>query len=71
MKYPSLPVCSGWRSTSRLAACAMASTWSTPGMTGCPGKCPWKNGSLIVTCLTAVSFVSPSLRMTRSIIRNG
>ena len=60
MKYPSLPVCSGWRSMSRLAACAIASTCSTPGITGCPGKCPWKNGSLIVTCLTAVIFVSPS-----------
>ena len=24
---------------------------STPGMTGCPGKWPWKNGSLMVTFL--------------------
>ena len=26
--------------------CAMASTISTPGMMGVPGKWPWKNGSL-------------------------
>ena len=31
--------------------CAIASMISTPGMIGCPGKCPWKNGSLIVTFL--------------------
>ncbi len=30
---------------------AMASTISTPGITGLPGKCPWKKGSLMVTHL--------------------
>ena len=30
---------------------AIASMMSTPGMIGWPGKCPWKNGSLIVTFL--------------------
>ena len=35
----------------RPAACAMASMMSTPGMIGCCGKCPLKNGSLMVTFL--------------------
>ena len=30
---------------------AMASTISTPGITGLSGKCPWKNGSFTVTHL--------------------
>ena len=34
---------------SRPPACASASSTSTPGITGCPGKWPWKNGSLPVT----------------------
>jgi hypothetical protein len=37
-------------------AWAMASTTSTPGITGRCGKCPGKNGSLMVTFLIAVSF---------------
>ena len=40
-------------SSSTAPAWAIASTISTPGMTGCPGKCPAKNGSLIVTFLRA------------------
>src|SRR5205085_2638099 len=28
------------------AVCAIASTTRTPGITGLPGKCPWKNSSL-------------------------
>ena len=34
-------------------ACAIASICSTPGITGTPGKWPWKNGSLNVTFLSA------------------
>ena len=38
-------------STSTPAVCAMASTISTPGITGKSGKWPLKNGSLAVTFL--------------------
>ena len=41
------------------AAWAIASSWSTPGITGFPGKCPWKYCSLSVTFLIAVSSSSP------------
>ena len=43
-------------STSTPAVCAMASTISTPGITGKSGKWPWKNGSLSVT------FLMPTMR---------
>src|SRR5262249_54908334 len=48
-------------------ACASASTMSTPGMTGWPGKCPWKKGSFIVTFFSAttLSSVASSTRSTR------
>ena len=39
--------------SSRLATCVSDSIISTPGMSGVPGKCPWKNSSFTVTFLTA------------------
>ena len=33
--------------------CASASMTSTPGISGKPGKCPWKNGSFIDDVLHA------------------
>ena len=39
-------------------AWAMASSWRTPGITGLPGKWPWKKGSLNVTFLIATARVS-------------
>ena len=35
--------------TSTAEVCAIASTISTPGITGMTGKWPWKCGSLTVT----------------------
>jgi len=58
------------RSMMRPAAWAMASTCRTPGMTGWPGKWPWKKGSLIVTFLIATRESSVS-STTRSTITNG
>ena len=54
-----------------LATCAIASTCMTPGMTGWPGKCPWKNGSLIVTVFTPTHLVSVSKLIMRSTMRKG
>jgi len=51
--------------------CAIASTISTPGMMGCPGKCPWKKGSLIVTFLIPTTRVFSSISTIRSTNRNG
>ena len=48
------------------AAWARASTISTPGMIGRPGKCPWKKGSLMVTALIAVMRSSGTKSWTRS-----
>ncbi len=39
--------------TSSAATCVSDSIMSTPGMSGAPGKCPWKNSSETVTFLTA------------------
>ena len=50
---------------------AMASSWSTPGMIGWPGKWPGKKGSLMVTFLTPVHLLSPSKSTMRSTIRKG
>ena len=50
--------------------CAMASTMSTPGMTGSSGKWPTKNGSFIVTFLMPATSVSSRWKM-RSTSRNG
>src|SRR5579859_1144738 len=52
-------------------AWAMASTISTPGMMGYPGKWPAKNGSLMVTFLMATIFFLRSISSTRSIKRKG
>src|SRR5512140_211507 len=51
--------------------CARASTIRTPGMIGCPGKCPWKNGSLIVTFLMPTILFPGSNSTIRSTSRNG
>src|SRR5678815_1405412 len=52
-------------------ACAIASMVTAPGMTGAPGKCPSKKGSLIETFFKATSRRSPSTSITRSTRRNG
>ena len=52
-------------------AWARASRISMPGMMGTPGKCPWKNGSLMVTFLMAVMDVPGTYSSTRSTSRNG
>ena len=49
----------------------VASTISTPGMTGAPGKCPWKNGSLYVTLLMPTALRPSSNATIRSTRRNG
>ncbi len=51
--------------------CAIASTMSTPGITGLPGKCPRKNSSLAVTFLMVTIRFFRSNSITRSISRNG
>ena len=53
------------------ASWAMASSWSTPGMSGMSGKCPWKKGSLIVTFLIPTARRKPSTSITRSMSRKG
>ncbi len=53
------------------AACAIASSWRTPGITGLSGKCPMKYGSLMVTFFTATSSSLPMNSSTRSTITNG
>jgi hypothetical protein len=55
----------------RQAACAIASITSTPGITGCPGKWPAKNGSFIVTFFCARSDLPGAQASTRSTSRNG
>jgi hypothetical protein len=50
--------------------CAIASMMSTAGMMGWPGKCPTKNGSLMVTFLIPTTRFSSRLRI-RSTSRNG
>ena len=52
-KRPSLPRYSSRVSTATPPVCASASTISTPGMIGRPGKCPVNCGSLAVTFLIA------------------
>ena len=56
---------------SSVAACASASTISTPGITGKRGKCPWKYGSLTVTFLSARIDLPGSIESTRSTSRHG
>ena len=50
---------------------AMASMINTPGMIGAPGKCPWKNGSFIVTFLYATIRLPGSISTIRSTSKNG
>ena len=50
---------------------AIASTMVTPGMTGSPGKWPWKCGSLQVTILTPTPPSWGTMSRTRSMNRNG
>src|SRR5665811_468366 len=51
---------------------ASASTWRTPGMTGIPGKWPWKNHSVAVTALRpTIRRASASYSSIRSTSRNG
>ena len=51
---------------------ASASTWMTPGMTGRPGKWPWKNHSVAVTALIpTIRFSAGSYSTIRSTRRNG
>src|ERR1700722_10971536 len=52
-------------------SCAIASMISTPGMIGCPGKCPSKYGSLMVTFLMPTIRFPSSTSMIRSTNRNG
>ena len=56
---------------SSAAACASASSISTPGITGRGGKWPAKNGSLMVTFFSALMRTSFSISSTRSTSRNG
>ena len=57
-------------STSTPPTCAIASTCSTPGITGAPGKCPTKNGSFMVTFFIPITSVSVRCRIL-STSRNG
>src|SRR5688572_20602667 len=56
---------------STAAACAIASTMSTPGITAMWGKWPGKKGSLAVTFFRATMRASFSKETTRSISRKG
>ena len=47
---------------SKAAVCAMASSISTPGITGRCGKWPTKNGSLMVTFFSALMLLPFSYR---------
>src|SRR5258708_32847256 len=51
--------------------CASASTMSTPGMMGRPGKCPWNHGSPIVTHLCPTMRSPGTTSITRSTSTNG
>ena len=49
----------------------MASTISTPGITGMRGKCPWKKGSLTLTFLMPMALTFGTTSTTLSIISIG
>jgi len=51
--------------------CASASTINTPGITGYPGKCPWKNGSLTETFFKPTARTPSSISVIRSTSKNG
>jgi hypothetical protein len=61
----------GWGAIQHNHNWANASMIRTPGMTGAPGKCPWKYGSFIVTFLIATTRRPGSSSTTRSTRRNG
>src|SRR6185437_13894404 len=72
VKYTTLDSGSGTAPINSIPpTCAMASMISTPGMIGCPGKWPWKNGSLIVTFFRPTMRLPGSISSTRSTSRNG
>src|SRR5699024_3884060 len=50
---------------------ASASRINTPGITGWPGKWPWKKGSLIVTFFTPTIRFASSFSITLSTNKNG
>ena len=52
-------------------AFASASTIKTPGMTGFPGKCPAKYGSLLVTFLYPTALIPGSKCVILSMSKNG
>ena len=54
-----------------VATCASVSIMSTPGISGAPGKCPWKNSSLTVTFLTATTRRPGSCSVTASTSGDG
>ena len=56
---------------STAATCVSASIISTAGISGDPGKCPWKNSSLTVTFLNATSRSPGSCSVTASISSDG
>ncbi len=57
--------------SSSVATCASVSIISTPGISGVPGKCPWKKSSLTVTFLTATSRLPGSCSVTASTSADG
>ena len=61
--------CESWVSTP--PACASASMTSTPGITGRPGKWPWKKGSLMLTFLMPIALSASCISVTLSTISMG
>src|SRR4030042_5139921 len=49
----------------------MAAIMRTPGITGSPGKCPWKKGSLTVTFFIPAIRLPSSSSMMRSTNKKG
>ncbi len=54
-----------------VATCASVSIMSTPGISGAPGKCPWKNSSETVTFLYATTRRPGSCSATTSTSADG
>ena len=54
-----------------VATCASVSIIRTPGISGAPGKCPWKKSSLTVTFLTATIRRPGSCSVTASTSGDG
>ena len=57
--------------SSMVATWASVSIMSTPGISGSPGKCPWKNSSFTVTFLTATIRRPGSCSVTASTSGDG